>query len=73
MASLKKMYVAYFFGHEDRSRNGNSKKPFASEKVVAASFAEAEDLANEWGEQKFNGRVRTVKVERSKGEVVCRP
>jgi hypothetical protein len=65
MPRLRKLWVARLY-------EKNSKHSFAAPILVADSFDEAEDLASRWAKQKFNGRVRTIKVERSrKGEIVA--
>jgi hypothetical protein len=65
MATLKKVFVAYFFERK-------SKRPFHSDKVVASSFEEALEIAEEWGTNKFNGRLVNVIIEKSRkgGEVI---
>ena len=63
MACLKKVYIARFFGKDGR-------RPFHSDKLVADSFIQAEEIALEWGTKKYNGRLMRVEVERSKGEVI---
>lgn len=64
MVSLQKMYVARFFADD--------KHPFTTERVVAKSFHEAVEKAEDWAEVKYTDRkVRDIVVERSKGEVVA--
>lgn len=62
MVTLSKTYVAYFMA------KGRS---FASEKIVAQNYDHAKELAEEWGEQKYGKRVKEIKIEKGKGEVLC--
>lgn len=65
MPTLKKLYVARFY-------EKNNKRPFHSDKVVADSFRDAEEIAFMWGMQKWNGRLLKVEIEKSKGgEVIA--
>lgn len=62
MVKLKKVWVAWFLAQ---------RKPFASEKIVANSYDEAMDLAEEWANFKYPGRWKEIKVEKSKGEILA--
>lgn len=64
MAHLTKVWVAYF--HERKNKHA-----FASNKVVARNYDEAEALATEWGTDKYGARLVEVKIEKSKGEVIA--
>jgi hypothetical protein len=65
MPTLKKLFVARFF-------EKGSKRPFHSDKVVADSFRDAEDIAFMWGMDKWGQRLLKVEIEKSKGgEVIA--
>jgi hypothetical protein len=64
MARLCKVYIAYF-------HDKNTKHAFQTEKVLAHNYDHATELAMEWGTEKFNGRLRSVRIERGKGEVIA--
>jgi len=64
MAQLQKTFIARFY---DSSRH-----QFATNKVVAANFVMAGEVAHEWAEDHYHGRATKIKLESSKGgEVVC--
>lgn len=62
MVGLSKVYVAFFV---------TKGKPFAHEKIVAHSYDHAAEIAREWGEQKYGARVKEIRIEKSKGEVLA--
>lgn len=62
MVSLSKVYVAWFIAKG---------KPFASEKVVARNYDHAFELAHEWGTNKYGARMKEIRIEKSKGEVLA--
>jgi hypothetical protein len=65
MPRLTKLWVAYLYERKN-------KQPFAHPIILADSFDEAEDIATRWAEQKHNGRVVKIRIEKSKkGEVVA--
>lgn len=67
MAHLEKVYAASFY---DKKQS----KPFYTTKIVAPSYHEADEIANEWADQKFPNRVVKVAIEKSRRgkEVVTR-
>lgn len=64
MVALTKVWVASFI------ERGN-KHSFATQKVVAPTYDEAEEMARTWGEEKYGARLVDVKIEKSKGEVLA--
>jgi hypothetical protein len=66
MVTLTKVWVAFFMERQN-------KHSFATQKVIAHSYDDAEDLAWEWGREKYGARLVDVKIEKSKGEVLCQP
>ena len=62
MAKLSRIYVAHF--HSDR------KHSFATEKIVARNYDAALDVAEDWAASKYPGRVKDIRIEKAKGEVL---
>lgn len=62
MVTLSKVYVAFFI---------SKGKPFATEKIVARNYDRATEIASEWGAQKYGARVKEIRIEKSKGEVLA--
>lgn len=62
MVKLQKVYVAFYI-----AKNHS----FASNKIVANNYDHAMEIATEWGEFKHGNRVKEIKIEKSKGEVLC--
>lgn len=64
MTALTKLWVASFMER-------HNKHSFATQKIAAPSFAQAEEMAWEWGREKYNSRLIDIKIEKSKGEVLA--
>jgi len=62
MARLSKVYVAFF--------HDKGKRSFATEKIAARNYEAAMEVAETWAISKYHGRVKEIKIEKSKGEIL---
>lgn len=62
MPKLMKVYAVHYIAKN---------QTFATARVVAENYDHAKEIGTEWGDMKFGPRVKEIKVEKSKGEIVA--